>query len=114
MKFLISVLLTSILSLCACFYLPWWSIAIAAFIVAILIPQRPGRAFLTGFLALLLLWAGLCLWIDMRNEHLLSKKIAFLLSLGGSYILVIILSALIGALVAGFGAMSGSTLRRIK
>lgn len=59
MKFFVSLLLTALLSFAACLYLPWWSIALAAFLVAALVPQKPFRSFLAGFAALFLLWGGL-------------------------------------------------------
>jgi hypothetical protein len=75
------------------------------------IHQHAGKAFLSGFLGIFLLWAGLAWWIDMKNEGILSKKIAELLPLGGSSLLLILVTAFIGALVGGFGAMTGSFLR---
>jgi len=112
MKFSVSVLLTALLSFVAGIYLPWWwSFAIAAFLVAILIHQKTGKAFFSGFLSLFILWAGLAWWIDMKNESILSTKIASLLPLGGSPILLILVTGIIGGLVAGFASMSGSFLR---
>lgn len=114
MKFIASLILTILLSFVACLYLPWWSIAITAFIVAALIPQKPGKAFLTAFLALLLLWGGLSFWISYKNEHILAHKISLLvLKMDNPYLLVLC-TALIGALVAGFAALSGSYLRKSK
>ena len=114
MKFITSLILTALLSFAACLYLPWWSIAIAAFIVAALIPQHPGKAFVTAFLALLLLWGGLSFWISNNNEHLLAHKVSVLILKMDNPFVLIFATALIGALVAGFAAMSGSFLRRKK
>ena len=114
MKFIISLLLTALLSFAACLYLPWWSIAIVAFIVAALIPQKPGKAFLTGFLALLFLWGGLSFWMSNNNEHLLAHKISLLILKMDSPYLLILATALIGGLVAGFAALCGSYLRKSK
>ena len=114
MKFFVSLLLTAILAFVAGLYLPWWCMVFAAFFVALLIHQRSGRAFLAAFLGVFFLWAFLAWWIDMKNDSVLSKKIAELFPLGGSSLLLILISALIGALVAGFGAMSGSYLRSLK
>jgi hypothetical protein len=114
MKFLISILLIALLSFAVGLYLPWWSLALVAFIVAALIHQKAGRAFLSGFLALFLLWGVLAIIIDQRNQHILSKKIATLLPLAGSYLLLILVTALVGGLVAGFAAMAGSYLRRVR
>ena len=114
MKFTISLVLTALLSFAACLYLPWWSIAVAAFIVAALIPQRPGRAFVSGFLALFLLWGGLSFWISYKNEHLLAHKVSLLILKMDNPYLLIVATALIGALVAGLAALSGCYLRKTK
>ena len=111
MKFLTAVVLTALLAFIGGLYMPWWSLAIAAFLVAILIHQKAGKAFFAGFLGVFLLWAGLAWWIDMKNDGYLSKKIAQLLPMGGSKVALILFTALIGALVAGFAAMTGSFLR---
>jgi hypothetical protein len=79
--------------------------------VALLVHQHAGKAFLSGFLGVFLLWAGLAWWIDMKNNGVLSAKMAHLLPAGGSPVILILLTAVVGALVAGFGALSGSFLR---
>ena len=114
MKFFISFLLTALLSFAACLFLPWWSIAITAFIVAALIPQRPGRSFLTGFTALFLLWGALSFWISNNNDHILAHKISMLILKMDNPFVLILATALIGALVAGFAALAGSYLRKTK
>ena len=108
MKFIISLLLTALLSFTAGLYLDWWSIAPAAFIISLCIRQTPGKAFLTGFLALFLLWGGLAWAIDSRNESVLSHRMGQLLGLGGSPFLMILVTALIGALVAGLASLAAS------
>src|SRR4051812_36469174 len=111
MKFIVSFLLMALLSFVACLYLEWWSIAIACFIVAVLIRQRPGIAFLTGFLSLFFLWAGLSFWISKNNGHLLAHKMSVILLKSDNPYLLIILTGLIGAIVGAFAALSGSLLR---
>lgn len=111
MKFLISFLLTALLSFSWALFFPWWIIAVAAFIVAALIPQARIKAFLCAFFALFILWGGQAMLIDNKNEHLLSAKVAQILPLGGSYIAVIFVTALIGGLIGGLGALTGSFLR---
>src|SRR5205085_7148739 len=111
MRFLLATLLTASLSFIAGIYLPWWSIAIVAFLVALLIKQKIGLASLAGFTGILLLWGGLALLVDIKNESILSHKIAQIFPLNGSAFLMVLLTAFIGALVAGFAAMSGSSLR---
>ena len=114
MKFVASTILTGLFAFVLCLYLDWWAIAIAAFIVSLLIHQKPLLSFFTGFIALLLLWGGLSWWIDMKNQHVLSRKLSVLLSLGGSVFLMILLTALLAALVAGFAALAGSYAREKK
>lgn len=112
MKFLIATILTALLSFIAGIYIPlWWFFAIIALLVALLVHQRAGKAFLAAFLGLFILWFVLTFWIDSANGGVLSVKIASLLPLAGSKWLLIIVTAFIGGLIAGFAAMSGSYLR---
>jgi hypothetical protein len=112
MKFITSLLLTALLSFAACLYLPWWSIAIVACAVAAVIPQNAAKSFVTGFIALFLLWGGLSFWISNNNEHLLAHKVSMVLLKMDNPWALIFATAFIGALVAGFGALSGSFLRK--
>jgi hypothetical protein len=111
MKFLTATILTAILAFISGLFLPWWGMAITSLLVAVLVHQKAGKAFLSGLLGVYLLWAGLAWWIDMKNNGILSKKIATILPLGGNTILLIGVTGLIGGLIAGFAAMSGSFLR---
>jgi hypothetical protein len=111
MKFFTAIVLTALLAFVAGLYLPWWSIAIVAFAVAVLVHQKAPKAFMAGFLGLFLLWGGLSYWIDIKNDGVLSTKIASLLSLGGSSFLLIIITGLVAGIIAGFAALSGSYLR---
>jgi len=112
MKFLIAIILTALLSFIAGIYVPlWWFFAVVALLVALLIHQSGGKAFFAGFLGLFLLWFILAFWMDNANDGVLSVKIASLLPLGGSKWALIIFTALIGGLIAGFAALSGSYLR---
>lgn len=113
MKFFVSLLLIAALSFAACLYMPWWSIAMAAFLVTMLIRQKPGAAFLCGFIALFLLWGWLSNWISQRNDHILAHKISMLVLKKDDPNLLILVTGLIGGLVAGFSAMAGSLLRSI-
>jgi hypothetical protein len=112
MKFIITTLLIALLSFVSGLYLPWWGFALAAFLVSALIPQRPGVSFLAGFLGLFILWTLLSWSMDAPNNSILSKKIAVLLPLGGSTVLLILITALVGALVGGGAALTGSYLHR--
>lgn len=111
MKFITATILTVLLAFISGLFLPWWGIVITSLLVAVLVHQKAGKAFLSGLLGVFILWAGLAWWIDMKNNGVLSKKIASVLPLGGNSLLLILVTGLIGGLVAGFAAMSGSYLR---
>lgn len=113
MKLLISILLTALLSFALCIFLPWWTIAIAAFIVAMAIHQVPWKAFLSGFVAIFLLWSVTAWVISAANDHIMAGKISMMiLKQEGSFLLVLV-TGLIGGLVSGFGALTGSLARKI-
>jgi hypothetical protein len=111
MKFLITTLLIFLLAFIAGLYLPWWSIAIVAFVAALLMQPKIGFGFLAGFIGIFLLWASIAFWIDVNNESILSRKVALLFPLGGSSLLLIVVTAFLGGLVGGFAAMAGSSIR---
>jgi len=111
MKLLVAIILTALLSFVAGLYLPWWSIAIAAFLAVLFIPLRSLRAFLAGFSGVFILWFFLALWIDVKNQGILSRQVAEIFPLAGSSFLIILVTAVIGALVGGFAALSASYLR---
>ena len=114
MRFLLATLLTATLSFIAGLFLPWWSIAIVAFLVALLIKQKIGFAYLAAFTGIYLLWGGLALLIDIKNKSILSHKMAQVFPLNGSSFYLVMVTAFVGALVAGFAAMSGSSLRPLE
>ena len=93
--------------------MPWWIIAIAGFTVAFAIPQKAGVAFVAGFIALFFLWSGLSFWMSAANNHLLAHKISLLFIKVDNPILLIILTGVIGGLVAGFGSLTGRLSRKL-
>jgi hypothetical protein len=113
LKYILSIVVTGLLAFVSGLYMPWWGIAIAAFLVSAAIPQKPAFSFLSGFLGVFLLWEILAWWIDNKNSGILSQKIATVLPLGGSSVLLIVITSIIGAMVAGFAALSGTYMRRL-
>lgn len=110
MKFSVALLLTSLLCFAVVLYLPWWFIAIAAFIVAIVVQQSQVKSFLAAFSAVSVLWSIHAFILDIQNAQLLSSKIAGVLQIGNSAVLISI-TAFIGGLVAGMAALTGSFLK---
>jgi hypothetical protein len=113
MKILVSIILIALSAFVLGIYMPWWSIAIAAFLVPLVIDQKSLWAFLSGFIALFLLW-GIMSWIiSSNNQQIFAHKISRLILSTDSPNLLIFITALLGAIVAGFAALSGSLLRKL-
>lgn len=114
MKFIISSILIIFFSFLGCLFFPWWIIAIVAFIISILIYQEHFVSFICGFISLFLLWGFLSFWISLENAHILAHRVSLLIFKTDSPFLLIFVTAFIGALVAGFGALTGSYVRKEK
>jgi hypothetical protein len=110
MKFFLSVILIIVLGFLAGLFSPWWSIAVVSFLTTILIRQSLGKSFFAGFLGIFILWVGVSWWIDLKNESILSHKIAKMFYLDGSSILLILITGLLGGIVAGFAGMAGASI----
>jgi hypothetical protein len=108
----INLLLIALLSFVSCLFLPNWIIAPVAFLVSLLIPLKPSQAFLSGFLALFLLWGGLAFAANAANDGILATRIASLLPLNGSPYALILVTALVGGLMGGGGALTASYLQK--
>jgi len=111
MRFLITIILIALLAALFTAFLPWWTIGVAAFIIAFISGKRGGSSFLAGFLAIFLFWFVWSVTVDARNGHLLSSRMAVLFKLPGN-VLFMIVSALVGGLVGGFSAWSGAAIGR--
>jgi hypothetical protein len=116
MKYIVSILLSALLAYAVGIYgnLPWWSFVVTNFIIAFSIPIKPAQSFSAGALGVGSLWAGLAFGIDMANNHILSTKVAKILPVGGSYLLLIFMTFAIGALLGGLASLTGSLLRSTK
>lgn len=111
MKFFVAILLTALLGHAAPLFFPWWSFAVTSFIVAVIVHQKAGLAFVSGFFGIFLLFIIHTFIIDYTNDHLLSKKVAEILKIGSSAFSVMLLSAFIGGLISSLAALSGSLAR---
>lgn len=111
MRFILSLLLTAALGYILGIFLDWWSVALAAFVIALLYPQPPGKAFISGFLAIFLLWGILATIMDTRNDHILATRMANLILKSPSPGLMVVITAVLGGLVGALSALSASVLR---
>ena len=111
MRAFIVFILIILLGGAASYWLPWWTIAPVAFLVVLVLHQRPFAAFLTALLAGWILWAGWTFFTDLQNDHILSQRMSLLIFRQASPILAIAAGAIPAALVSGLAALSASFLR---
>lgn len=114
MKVIISIMLIAVLSYLCGLLLPWWTIAVVAFVVAYFMKLRPIQAFASGFVAIFLLWFILSFTMSAANEHALATSMAGVIFKGSSPYLLIIVSALTGGIVAGLAAITAAYLNPVQ
>lgn len=94
-------------------WMPWWTVMIVPFIFCFWnggASGKPGRSFMTSFLAVFLLWFSACLAVHIRSGGLLSERVSDLLQLS-SPLLLILITALVGGLAAGLAGWAGVECR---
>ena len=112
--FAIKTIAILVLSLLLTLLLPWWSVALAAFIIGLIFSNKPGNNFIAGALGVGLLWLGYALVIDISDDHHFSGMIAKLFSdslqtdISGGVLLMV--TALLGAIIGGLSAMAGGLI----
>jgi|JI9StandDraft_1071089.scaffolds.fasta_scaffold451539_1 hypothetical protein len=106
MKFFIQVISTIIVCLVLQLFLPWWSITIGAFGVAYFTGNKSFISFLAGFIAIVLLWSVFAFYLDFKTDSILTAKVNQLLPINA-----FLLTALVGALVGGFAALTGTLFK---
>jgi hypothetical protein len=108
MKFIYALISTALLAYAGGIFLPWWSVALAGFISGIWLLQKPGMSFLSSFTAVFLLWGGFALFRSQMNDDILATRFALLILKSDNPLSLVLLTGMIGGLVSGLGALSGS------
>ncbi|MEP2770541.1 hypothetical protein [Nonlabens ulvanivorans] len=108
MKFVVKLIL--IIGLCYLLQLvlPFWIVAVAAFLVNLVIKTNGWSSFFSGFFAVAILWFIVASGIDSRTDSILTERIAQLFSL--SSFLLTAITAIVGGLVAGMGGLTARML----
>lgn len=111
--FIPRVLLIALFSSAVQLYLPWWSLVIMCVLVGFATAGVNASPFSAGFLALVISWFGMALWMDIPNNSRLSAQVVQLFPLGNSVALLIVLTAILGGLMGGFATWTGDAFRRM-
>lgn len=91
--------------------LPWWILSILALAAAAALSIPPQPAFFAGLLGGMLLWGGYAMWLSAQNDGILLDRLSGLLG-GSPPIVLFLITALLGGLLAGVGALTGSLGRQ--
>jgi hypothetical protein len=100
-----------VLSFVSGYFLPWWVAAIVAFLAAFFIGKTSGQSFWSGFGAVFIVWTLLALFKSIPNDNMLAKRVAQLFQLP-NWILILLITALIGGLAGGMSALSGRLVKK--
>ncbi|WP_259066410.1 hypothetical protein HDF24_22035 [Mucilaginibacter sp. X4EP1] len=105
-------LIVLILSFASGYFLPWWVVAIAAFLAAFIIGKTPAQAFWSGFAAVFIVWIVLALFKSIPNNHILADRVVQLFPLPHNWLWLLFITAFIGGIVGGMSALSGVLLKK--
>ena len=108
MKFILQVFGIILLAYVLELFFPWYTIAVAAFVMGYAVRSRAN--FLAGFLGIVLLWTIKAWLITTGSESDLADRVAHIFSLSGEEWLMFVM-AIVGGMVGGFAAMAGALLR---
>lgn len=96
-------------------FLPWWIIAPICLVAGYYFSKSNKQAFLSGFLGIFILWLIKILALSLPNEHLLANKISQVFMLPDNqynWILIVLISSVIGGIVGGLSCLTGSSLKK--
>ncbi|HKZ38596.1 MAG TPA: hypothetical protein VJ184_13140 [Chryseolinea sp.] len=108
MKFVLQLMGIALLAYIFELFLPWYYIAVAAFLMGYLLKSRAN--FFAGFLGIAFIWLLKAWLMDSAGDTDLAERVAHIFSLKQKELLFLIM-AIVGGLVGGFGALSGALLK---
>ena len=90
---------------------PWWTLALAAFVCAGLLPVWRRGGFWFAFLGAFLVWFVYTGYLHFEHEGRLTDRLAVTFGVGSGWLLVFITAAW-GGVTAGLGGWFGASIRR--
>lgn len=113
MNLLLRVILICVLSVAAQPYLPWWSAVLIAFVVELVVGKADSTSFFSGFYGVAIPWMAIATFIDVKSGAVLTVRVLELFKLPQYSVVMIILTGLLGGLIAGVGSMSGGWMKAL-
>jgi len=101
-----------ILSVLSSYFLPWWTVAVVAFLAALFIGKTSGQSFLFGFSGVFVAWVLVALFKSLPNDNMLAERVVQLFPLPHNWICVLLVTGIIGGLIGAMGALSGALLKK--
>ncbi len=90
----------------------WWIGLVVAGLVGLILGSKSWASFWMGFVGIFLLWAGYAHYIDYYNHGMLSNQMGDLFG-GLNGLMMALVTGLIGAILGGLAAMTGSLARQL-
>ena len=110
---MIRLILIAIVSLLVQFILPWWSIALVAFMVCYWGSRNAGGAFVEGFAGIAVVWLAYAVLIHFRTEGVFTGRMGLLIIKSSSPAGMLLLTTVLGGLVGGLAGMAGYYVRQV-
>jgi len=107
MVFIVIILASLLLQM----VLPWWIIVVISFATCGLIGKTGKISLWSPFFAILILWTAMALFKSIPNDNVLALRVGDMLGVR-SWILVLILSSVLGAFCAGISGFCGYHFRK--
>lgn len=105
--FLIVLLASLLLQL----FLPWWVIVIIAFLASAILGKTGKQSLWAPFLAILVLWTAVVVFKTTRNDYILVNRVAEMLALKSSW-LVMLITVVLGSFAAAIAGFCGYHFRK--
>jgi peptidoglycan/LPS O-acetylase OafA/YrhL len=110
MNFIKQTFFTIVLCFIFQYFLPWWTLVFGAAVAGYYFGNKGWVAFLSGLVAVGILWAVMAMVIDAQTQSILTEKVAKLFPTKTPGLLIL-LTAFIGGLPAGFAALTGALVK---
>ena len=106
MKFLAQTAVTLFGCLAVQYFLPWWTLALVAFGAGYYFHHKGLASFAAGFTGVAVLWLAMAYYLDSATASILAARVGKLFPVN-----VYVLLVLVGGLVGGLAALTGTLMR---